>query len=601
MGQASCFNYPFTSAPHDEVVTTTSTAFIPLLLGAVADQEAGRLGKAFAGFAEVLAHDPEQPQALLFAGVLALRMGEPDRALLLLERAVAVRPTIAETHFAHGNALWALERRSAARASWQHAIRFDAQHIGALLNLAQAQERSGEAELAVSNCRAAVDARPDYPQPWTALSSALRGAGKTEEALDAANNALRAHPTFAMAHYQRGMALKLLSRTAEAADALRQAIINQPESAPSHLSLANLLHDLGDLDGAENECCTAIALSPMMAEAHTVLGFLLTQRCDLPGAIACCDIAIGIAPDLTEAHCNLGVALLTTGDLPAGFAQYEWRKRHSLAGKDFFPQTYPEWSGQPLAGKRIVIMAEQGLGDAIMFARYAGMLASRGATVSIACDRRLVSLLDSAPGVTTAIPKTREMPGFDFWVDQMSLPLICKTTLTTIPHPTAYLAADPQRADRWASRLTFPEGHRRIGLAWAGNPLHTNDANRSCPLRVLETIVDLPGLTCISLQVGDSAGQAAALGMHDWSHHLTDYAETAALIANLDLVITVDTSVAHLAAALGKPTWIMLPHCPEWRWLHTRTDTPWYETVRLFRQSKPGDWDSVRDEIIAAL
>ena len=582
-------------------MSTTSTAFIPLLLGAVADQEAGRFDEASAGFAEVLALEPDQPQALLFAGVLALRLGEFNRAVLLLERAVAVRPTIAETHFAHANALWALERRGAARAAWQRAIRFDAHHIGALLNLAQAQEQSGEAELAVSNCRAAVDAWPDDPQPWTALSSALRSAGRIQEALDAADTALRANPAFAMAHRQRGMALKLLSRTAEAADALRQAIVHQPGSASSHLSLANLLHDLGDLDGAENECCTAIALSPMMAEAHTVLGFLLTQRCDLPGAIASCGIAIGIAPDLTEAHCNLGIALLTAGDLPAGFAQYEWRKRHSLAGKEFFPQAYPEWCGQPLDGKRIVIMAEQGLGDAIMFARYAGVLAARGATVSIACDRRLVSLIGTAPGVSKAVAKTREMPGFDFWVDQMSLPLLCKTTLTTVPHPGAYLTADPQCAARWASRLGLPDGHRRVGLAWAGNPLHTNDANRSCAPSLFQPIVDRTGLTCASLQVGDAAAQAIELGMRDWSRHLTDYAETAALIANLDLVITVDTSVAHLAAAMGKPTWIMLPHCPEWRWLHTRSDTPWYDTVRLFRQPKPGAWDSVRDAIIAAL
>lgn len=582
-------------------MTTTSTAFIPLLLGAVADQEAGRLGKAAAGFAEVLALEPDQAQALLFAGVLSMRMGESARAVSLLERAVAVRPTIAETHFAFGNALWAVQRRSAARAAWHQAIRLDARHIGALLNLAQAQEQSGEAELAANNCRAAVDARPDHPQPWTALSSALRGAGKTMEALDAADAALRADPAFAMAHHQRGMALKLLARPTEAADALRQAIAHQPGSAPTQLNLANLLHDLGDLAGAEQHCRIAIALDPAMAESHTVLGFLLTQRCDLPGAIAACEQAIGIAPDLTEAHCNLGIALLTTGDLPAGFAQYEWRKRHSSVGKDFFPQIYPEWAGQPLEGKRIVIMTEQGLGDAIMFARYAGVLAARGATVAIACDRRLVSLLGAVSGVTNVFPKTARIPGYDFWVDQMSLPLICETTLDTIPCPTGYLAADPRVAKQWCARLALPEHGYKIGLAWAGNPLHTNDVNRSCPPSLFQSVLSLPGTVGLSLQVGEAAAQGATLGLRDWSRDLTDYAETAALIANLDLVITVDTSVAHLAAALGKPTWIMLPYCPEWRWLHTRVDSPWYDTVRLFRQPKPGDWDSVRDEIISAL
>ena len=582
-------------------MSATSTAFIPLLLGAVADQEAGRLAEAAAGFEEVLALEPDQPQALLFAGVLALRIGQPERAAVLLERAVAVRPTLPEAHFAHGNALWAAERRSEARAAWQHAIRFDPKHVGALLNLAQAQEQSGEAELAVGNCRAAIGARPDHPQAWTVLSNTLRSLGEPQEALAAADTAIRLSPAFAAAHHQRGMALKLLGRLHEAAAALREAVAHNPGLAPSHLNLANLLHDLGDLAGAEQHCRAAIALNPLMAEAHTVLGFLLTQTGDLAGAIAACEAAIRISPNLSEAHCNLGIALLSAGDLPNGFARYEWRKRHPVYGKEFFSLPSPEWLGQPLAGKRIVIMAEQGLGDAIMFARYARVLADRGATVMIACDRRLVPLLDQAPGVTKAFAKTRAMPGFDFWVDQMSLPLLCKTTIETVPSPLAYLVADPARAQFWQSRLAPAVGRRRVGLVWAGNPLHSNDANRSCPPSLFRTIVDRPDIAAVSLQVGGAAAQASGLGLIDWSSDLFDYTQTAALVANLDLVITVDTSVAHLAAALGKPTWIMLPHCAEWRWLQNRADTPWYDCVRLFRQPAAGDWASVLQAITRAL
>ena len=581
-------------------VSATSTAFITLLLGAVADQEAGRLAEAANGFTEVLALEPDQPQALLFAGVLAFRMGELDRSAALLERAVAVRPTLPEAHFAHGNALWAARRRSEARAAWQNAIRFDAQHVGALLNLAQAQEQSGEAELAVANCRAAIGVRPDHPQPWTILSSALRSIGDAQRALTAADTAVKLSPTSAPAHHQRGMALKLLGRPTEAAAALRKAVAHDPGSAPSHLNLANVLHDLGDLAGAEHHCRAAITIDPSMAEAHTVLGFLLTQTCDLPGAIAACENAIRISPALSEAHCNLGIALLTAGDLPKGFARYEWRKRHPVYGKEFFSLPDPEWLGQPLDGKRIVIMAEQGLGDAIMFARYACVLADLGATVMIACDRRLVSLLSGAPGVTKAFAKTRTMPGFDFWVDQMSLPLLCKTTTDTVPSSQPYLAADPGRAQIWHSRLG-PRVRHRVGLVWAGNPLHTNDANRSCPPSLLHAIIDRPDIEAVSVQVGAAASQATSLGLIDWSPYLVDYAETAALVDTLDLVITVDTSVAHLAAALGKPTWIMLPHCPEWRWLHKRADTPWYECVHLFRQPRAGDWNSVIQAITQAL
>ena len=582
----------------------SSTAFIPLLLGAVADQEAGRLSDASAGFAAVLALEPEQPQALLFAGVLAMRSGEFDEAARLLERAVAVRPTVAETHFAHGNALWAGERRSEARTAWQNTIRLDAHHVGALLNLAQAQEQSGEAEMAVVNCRAATTARPNHPQPWSALASALRAMGDPEASLEAAATAIAHDPYFAPAYYQQGMTLKSMGRRSEAVEALRDAVRHQPNAAATHLNLANLLHDLGNLTAAEYHCRKAVTLDPGMAEAHTVLGFLLTQTGDLPGAIAACERAIAIVPTMSEAHCNLGIAQLTAGDLPGGFTRYEWRKRHPLYGKEFFSLPDPEWLGQPLEGKRIVIMAEQGLGDAIMFARYAGVLSARGATVMIACDRRLVPLLQTTPGVTRAFAKTRAMPRFDYWVDQMSLPLLCETTLETVPSPGPYLAADPVKATRWAERLALPRDrstHRPcIGVVWAGNPLHTNDVNRSCPAQIFLEILARSGVTGVSLQVGPAAREAASLDLRDWSAGLTDYAETAGLIDNLDLVLTVDTSVAHLAASMGKPTWIMLPHCPEWRWLRDRADTPWYDCVRLFRQPTPGDWDTVRDAVIAA-
>lgn len=582
-------------------MTNSPTAFIPLLLGAVADQEAGRLAEASAGFTDVLALEPEQPQALLFGGVLALRMGQPERAVPLLERAVAVRPKFAEAHFAHGNALWAAGRRGAARVAWQNAIRFETDHVGALLNLAQAQEQSGEAELAVGNCRAAVAARPNHPQPWTALSSVLRATGQADAALEAAQAALRLDPAAATAHHQHGMALKALVRPAEAIEALREALRHDPRLAPSHLNLANLLHNTGDLDGAEHHCRAALSIDPAMAEAFAVLGFLLTQRGDLAGAIAACEEAIRISPALSEAHCNLGIAQLSAGDLPGGFARYEWRKRHPVYGKEFFSLPGPEWVGQPLEGKSIVIMAEQGLGDAIMFARYASVLAQRGAQVMIACDRRLLSLLNRAPGVNRAVLKARTMPSFDYWVDQMSLPLLCGTTLATVPSSGPYLQADPGDAGLWSSRLALPDCSRRIGVVWAGNPLHSNDANRSCSVELFRDFVTQPGVVGVSLQVGAAAAEAPNIGLRDWSRFLVDYAETAALVANLDLVITVDTSVAHLAAAMGKPTWIMLPHCPEWRWLHDRPDTPWYECVRLFRQPRPGDWDSVRDAVFAAL
>ena len=589
----------FTRLSDDALV---SADFIAPLLEAVAHQEAGRFDAASAGFSTVLDLEPEQPQALFFAGVLALRTGRTATALGLLERSVQARPTHAESHVALGNALWAVGRKAAARTAWQDALRHERRHLGALLNLARAQEEAGESEAAVACCRLAIEAKPGNAQAHAALASALRADAQLLASLRAAETASQLDPGLAQAHYQRGTTLKLLGRLEDAVNAIGEALRLAPADASSHLNLANLLFDLNDPAGAEHHCRAALVAEPRMAEGHAMLGYLLTRANRLPEAIEACAEAVRLAPNLAEGHWNKGIALLTSGDLPAGFAEYEWRKRHPRYCHEFRSLPTPEWDGGNLAGKRLLILAEQGLGDAIMFARYPALLRARGAHVTLACDRRLVPLLQHAPGAHAVIPNRSDLPEHDIWVDQMSLPLRCGTTLATIPSPGPYLAPDPAKAAAWSTRLPArSEPIRRVGIAWAGNPLHSNDANRSCTHDFFAPLSLLASIRLISLQVGDSAPDAAQLGLHDWSPNLTDYAETAGLIANLDLVITVDTSVAHLAAAMGVPTWILLPFCPDWRWLQQRSDSPWYSSVRLFRQRKPGDWTSVSDAVVDAL
>jgi len=574
--------------------------FIQPLLDAVAHQEAGRLAAAAAGYATVLEIEPEQPQALLFAGVLACKTGQTARAVDLLERAVAVRPTHAEAQFAFGNALWTAGLKPRARDAWAGTLRHDCRHVGALLNLARAQEEAGETDDAVETCRQAVEARPEHALPRAALAAALRAAGQLDPALAEADLAVAYDPHLPQAHYQRGTTLKALGQAAKAADALRHAVRLAPDDASSQLNLANTLHDLGDPAAAEHHCRAAIAADPAMAEAHSVLGLLLTQAGQLDAAIAACAEAVRLAPDMAEAHWNMGIALLTDGQLQSGFACYEWRKRHPKFAHEFRTLPTPEWRGGPIAGKRLLILTEQGLGDAIMLARYAAPLAAAGAEVTIACDRKLVPLLRTAAGVSAAVANAHDLPDHDLWVDQMSLPLLCGTTLETIPSPGPYLAADPPIADLW--RLRLPDTQNlRVGVAWAGNPLHSNDANRSCPIASLKSLATAPGIDLVSLQVGPRAAEASVLRARDMSPLLTDYAQTAGLIDRLDVVVTVDTSVAHLAAAMGKPTFIMLPHCPDWRWLAECGDSPWYASVRLVRQPSPGDWDSVRREVIDRL
>ena len=338
---------------------------------------------------------------------------------------------------------------------------------------------------------------------------------------------------------------------------------------------------------------TAIRLAPDLAEAHASLGFVLTVQGRLDEAIAASEAAVAVRPDFAQAHWNLAVAALLAGDFALGFREYEWRKRHDRFRRDFVDLPGPQWDGTDPVGLTILVHAEQGLGDTIQFARYLPLIAARGGHAVLACERPLIPLL--AGNSVTVVAKDAPPPPYDCWIDQMSLPRVFATRLDTIPAPHGYLRADPIRTAAW--RASLPAGPN-VGLAWAGNPAHSNDRRRSIPAATMQRILAVPGVNFVNLQVGSRAGD---IGLVDMSPLLSDYAETAALIAALDLLITVDTSVAHVAGALGKPAWVMLPYAPDWRWLLGRNDTPWYASLRLFRQPRPGDWDAVIMAVANAL
>ncbi len=574
----------------------------PGLMQALADHEAGRIAEAEAGYRAILTRDPDQGQALYLYGMLALQNARAAEAVPLLERAVRARPDHADGFFALGNARWQLRAKPAAIEAWQRALVLDPRHLGAVLNLAKARADTGDYGATVALCHEATRIAPHDASAHAALGAALLGGGQPEAALRAADTALATAPDLAEAHFLRGTALKQLGKPAAAAAALGRAAALAPRHAKALLNLGNAELTLGDPVAAEQHCRAALAADPRLAEAHASLGCLLTNIARLPEAIAACHDAIALKPNLAEAHWNLGIAHLLGGDLPAGFAEYEWRKRHPAHAQEFRRLPQPEWQGEDLAGRTLLVLAEQGLGDAVMFARFLDPLAARGARVMLACDPRLLPLLAAAPGVARAVPRDRALPDCDCWVDQMSLPHRLGTTLETIPAASGYLHADPARVAAWAAKLPKPrDGARRIGLVWAGNPLHSNDAHRSCPAEALRPLTGMAGDSFVSLQVGPNAAEARGLGLTDHSEALTDFGETAALLAGLDMVITVDTAVAHVAGAMGKPVWLMLPHAPDWRWLLGRPDSPWYASARLFRQPKPGDWAGVVDAIVQSL
>ncbi|MBV9117086.1 MAG: tetratricopeptide repeat protein [Acetobacteraceae bacterium] len=445
----------------------------------------------------------------------------------------------------------------------------------------------------------AVAGDPTHQGARINLARALLAASRTDQALEAAEAGLKAFPDAAELHFVRGTALNTFRRSEEAAVALARAVALDPGHAPSRLNLGNAEADLDRLDEAERHIRAALRLAPCLVEAHASLGFVLTALGRLDEARAACAAAIALAPDFAQAHWNLATAALLAGDFETGFREYEWRKCHDRFRRDFIDLPGHVWNGEAMDGRHVLVQAEQGLGDTIQLSRYMTPIAARGARVTLACDRRLIPLLRHTPGLDAAIDRFGPLPAYDRWIDQMSLPRVFATTPATIPSPSGWLAApDPAAVAGFAAEL--PAG-RRVGIVWAGNPAHSNDRRRSLPPPAVARLAAAAGARLVSLQVGPRAAEAGQYGFHDLSPRLTDYAATAAAVSALDLVLCVDTSVAHLAGALGRPAWVMLPYAPDWRWMLGRDDTPWYQSLRLFRQDRPGDWASVTDRAGTAL
>jgi tetratricopeptide (TPR) repeat protein len=320
-------------------------------------------------------------------------------------------------------------------------------------------------------------------------------------------------------------------------------------------------------------------------------------------AIASFDRALAIEPELAEAHWNKGLLLLSRGDFENGLAEYEWRWRRE---DEFKPRDFaqPQWQGGDLAGKTILLHAEQGFGDSIQFLRYVPLVVAKGARVVLELPDALMPLVGRIDGVITMVGRGQRLPDFDLHCPLLSLPLAFGTTLSSIPPFTPYLQPPAERMTKW--RVLIPRtGRPRVGLVWSGKPSHKNDRNRSIAFVRLSPLLARPGIDFVSLQreyrESDRASLATFPNLLRLDAALSDFADTAAVIESLDLVITVDTAVAHLAGAMGKPVWILLSAVLDWRWLLEREDSPWYPTARLFRQTEIGRWDSVINRVALEL
>jgi len=434
------------------------------------------------------------------------------------------------------------------------------------------------------------------PQALT-LAVQHHRAGRLGEAEQLYRQVLAQQPENADALHFLGVLAHQVGRNDLAVDLISKAIALNPNWPDAYSNLGTVLQEQGQMEAAIAAHRRAVALKPNSPEAYGNLGNALWRHGQRHEAVAAWQQAVALHPNYPDAHHNLSLALLLAGEYRQGWEKFEWRWQRNdyRALQRNFAQ--PQWDGRPLAGTTILLHAEQGLGDTLQFVRYVPLVAQRGGRVILECQPELQRLLQAVHTDIPVVTKGQSLPHFDLHCPLLSLPRVIGTTLGNIPRQIPYLQANAQAAQTWQNRLAAPGPVMKIGLAWAGSPTHNNDRQRSLKLADLARLAGVSGVRFYSLQKGAAAGEAKApppgMELTDWTPELNDFAATAALLAHLDLVIAVDTAVVHLAGAMGKPVWTMIPFVPDWRWLLEREDSPWYPTMRLFRQPRIGDWDSV--------
>ncbi|MFE1602199.1 tetratricopeptide repeat protein [Methylobacterium sp. ID0610] len=570
----------------------------------IADLAAGRLAEAERGCRAVLAAAPDRAEALHLWGVCLLQAGRPAEAAIRVARAARLAPRVCAFRLSHAAALRMAGRLAEAEAEAVAALRLaprTPQAWNTLANILGDGGRHAEAATALARL---TELDPLGTEARLALARHLILAERADEAVEVLMTLLGMNPVLAAAYGNLGVALRRLGRDAEAEAAYRNGLGIDPEEPGLLNNLGIALQDRGDHDGAGRCLHRALALRPADAASWLNLALGAQHGMRPRQAVAAARRAIRIEPGLAEAHTTLGFNLLIEGRDAEGYAAYEWRSRMADFGAS---PTFasPRWAGGDPAGLTLLVHEEQGAGDTLQFARYAGLLAARGARVILACNGHLARVLAGLPGLAAVIRNGDPVPPHDAHAALMSLPHLMGLAGEDPPGPHPYLVAEPGPRAAWAGRLAGHPG-LRVGLVWAGNPTFRGDRARSPGLAAFRPLLDVPGVSFLALQKGPGHAQLAACPeaaarLVDLGPDLADFADTAAAMRGLDLVISSCTGPAHLAGALGCPTWTVLPFACDWRW-RTRGDrTPWYPTMRLFRQERRGDWGGVMERVRAAL
>lgn len=613
------------------LATDAGNAPVWCYLGMVLQMQ-GKHNEAVDCFKQALALKPNLAEAHTQLGVTHADQGRFEQAAACYQQALRCNADDLETLFHLGNAQAALGRLGHAVQTFQQMLRLKPDHVDAHTCLGITLARQGNTDEAIASLQQAIQLRPDYAKAHNNLGVALAEKGKTEEALAAWREAVRLRPDYAEAHfniavtlnerrqpdeaiaaYQRaiqlkpdyaealnnlGLTLTEQGRHHEAIAVIQQALRLKPHYPEAHNNLGLALVELGRYPEMIESFQTALRLNPAYPEAHNNFGTAMAAMGRPEDAQAIYQVALWLRPDYAEVHWNRSLAWLQTGEYEKGWREYEWRWKRKRATPRNFSQ--PQWDGAPLHGRTILLWTEQGRGDTIQFVRYAALVKRYGGTVVLEAPADLIPLLAGCPGIDRIVAEGTDLPPFDVQASLMSLPGILGTTLRTVPAEIPYLVIPPEVLERWRGAVGDEPG-LKVGITWQGNPRHKWDRHRSFPLTRFAPLARIPGVRLYSLQRGPGHEQLEALrgafpvtylgGLPDGD---TDpFLKTAALMKHLDLLILCDSAPAHVAGALGLPVWLPLSFLVDWRWMHQREDTPWYPSIRLFRQQQLGDWDPV--------
>ncbi|MGP8265711.1 MAG: tetratricopeptide repeat protein [Beijerinckiaceae bacterium] len=566
----------------------------------------GKIDEAIAAYHQAIRLKPDYAEAFNNCGIALKELKRLDEALASYDQALALKPDYAEAFYNRGNALLALKRLDAALANYDKALELKPNYAEVFNNRGVALQDLKRFDEALASHDKALALKPDYAEAFNNRGLALQDLKRFDEALASHDKALALKPDYAEAFNNRGLALQALKRFFAAAANHDKALALKPSYAEAFHDRGNALKEMKRLDEALASYEKALAIRPDYVEALNSRGNALTHLKRPEEALASYDKALAIKPDYAEALSNRGMTALLMGNFLAGWSGYEhrWDEKGAPPLKPIAP--YPAWQGEDIQGKRIIVYEEQGLGDTIQFSRFLTPLSSLGAGVTFLVRSSMHRLLQPFASTIRLIDKPPHGESFDFQCALLSLPAVMGTTLNTVPSDIPYLIPEAPLVAKW--RQHIGNHGLKIGICWQGSRLGT-ELGKSFHICELQNISKLPGVRLISLQKNEGSEQIAELpdGMkmetlgEEFDAGFDGFLDSAAVMENLDLIITTDTSIAHLAGALGRPVWILLPFVPDWRWLLDRDDSPWYPTARLFRQTDTGNWRGVVDRVREAL